>query len=238
MKMDTVESIMLELEKMGSEQTRKTLTRHGAPPTMFGVKIGDLKTIVKRIKKNNELAIGLYDTGNSDAMYLAGLIGDETKMTKADLTKWAKHSTWQIISEYTVPFVTAESPFALELAQEWISSKTEKIASAGWATLSLYMSITPNERLDVKWIKALMSQACNDIHNSPNRVRYTMNGFILSVGAYIPELTNEAKKIALKIGEVHIDMGDTACKVPPIIPYLEKMEKMNKIGQKRKNARC
>lgn len=82
---------------MGDEQTRKTLARHGAPANIYGVKVGDMKTIVKRVKKNHELAIGLYDSGNSDAMYLAGLIGDETKMTKADLNRWAKNSTWHMI---------------------------------------------------------------------------------------------------------------------------------------------
>jgi 3-methyladenine DNA glycosylase AlkD len=236
--MDTVETIMLELEKMGTEQTRKTFLRHGAPSSMFGVKVGDLKTIVKRVKKNHTLAKGLYDTGNSDAMYLAGLIGDETKMTKSDLNKWAKNSTWHMISEYTVPFVAAESPYAMELALEWIGSSKENIASAGWATLSLYISISPNETIDKKQIKGLMAQVAKEIHNAHNRVRYTMNGFILSVGAYIPDLTEDAKKIASKIGDVYVNMGDTACKVPAVIPYLEKMEKMNKIGQKRKNARC
>ena len=45
-------------------------------------KIEDLKKIQKRIKKDYRLALDLYDTGIHDAMYLAGLIADDAKMTK------------------------------------------------------------------------------------------------------------------------------------------------------------
>ena len=84
----TTTEIMLELTKLGSEQTKKTFINHGAPPnTTYGVKIGDLKIIQKKIKKNYKLALELYDTKISDAMYLAGLIADEKQMTKSDLTQ-------------------------------------------------------------------------------------------------------------------------------------------------------
>ncbi|MBL7766467.1 MAG: DNA alkylation repair protein [Chitinophagaceae bacterium] len=236
--METVASIMSELESMGSEQIRKTFARHGAPINQFGVKIADLKTIVKRLKKNHDLAMGLFNTGNSDAMYLAGLIGDETRMTKADLNKWAKKSPWSMISEYTVPFVAAESPHGWELALEWINSNRENVASSGWATLSSIISITPDQKLDLKVIRNLLKIIAKDIHRSANRVRYTMNGFVIAAGAYIPELLEEAKSVAEKIGKVKVNMGDSACKVPDAKTYIEKIEAKGRIGIKRKTARC
>ncbi len=47
----TTEEILSELQQMGSEQTKKTWARHGAREPFFGVKVGDMKTIVKRVKK-------------------------------------------------------------------------------------------------------------------------------------------------------------------------------------------
>ncbi len=64
---------------MGSEQTKKVFMRHGAREPFFGVKVGDMKKIVKRVKKNHELSLALYDTGNGDAMYLAGLMPTKRK---------------------------------------------------------------------------------------------------------------------------------------------------------------
>ena len=91
--METVKEVMAELRKKGSEQTRKTLRRHGVTGDLFGVKVGDLKPIAKKIKGNQELACQLYETGNYDAMYLAGLIADETKITKSQLQNWVKNGT-------------------------------------------------------------------------------------------------------------------------------------------------
>ena len=48
--MTTLKQVMAQLKKLGNEQTRRTFQRHGAPENMFGVKVADLKTIVKQIR--------------------------------------------------------------------------------------------------------------------------------------------------------------------------------------------
>src|SRR5438128_1541539 len=101
----TADAIVAELKKLGSAQTKKILLNHGAREPFFGVKAEDLKKIQKRVKMDYALALELYDTGNSDAMYLAGLIADDAKMTKKDLQKWVEAAYWPWLSEYTVPWV-------------------------------------------------------------------------------------------------------------------------------------
>lgn len=99
----TLNDVMKELEAMGNEQTKKVLMKHGAKEPIFGVKVGDLKKIVKKVKKDHDLSLAIYNTGNSDAMYLAGLIADENQITKEQLQSWAEKANWYMISEYTVP---------------------------------------------------------------------------------------------------------------------------------------
>ena len=84
-----VKEILSELALLGNERIKKTLMRHGAREPFYGVRIEDLKRIQKRLKKNHALSLALYDTGNSDAMYLAGLIADEHEMTPENLNHWA-----------------------------------------------------------------------------------------------------------------------------------------------------
>src|SRR3712207_3669720 len=127
--MPTAPEIIEELSTLASASTKKTLMKHGGREPFFGVKDENLKKIQKRIKKDYALAKDLFDTGNSDAMYLAGLIADETRMTKDDLRHWAKIASWQMISEYTVACVAAESAHGFELAKEWFESPKENIAS-------------------------------------------------------------------------------------------------------------
>ena len=106
---ESAAAIVEELRKMGSESIKNVLLKHGATEPFFGTKITDMKPIQKRIKKNYQLEKDLYATGISDAMYLAGLIADETQMTRADLQNWLDKAPWYMISEYTVPWVAAES---------------------------------------------------------------------------------------------------------------------------------
>jgi 3-methyladenine DNA glycosylase AlkD len=230
---------MLELEAMGTEQTRKTWRNHEAKDPMFGVKVGDMKTLVKKIKRDQDLALKLYATGNADAQYFAGLIATPSVFTKEQFQNWAENASWTMVSEYTVAWMAAESPFGWELGNLWIQSDKENVASSGWATLSNYLALKNDADLNIEEIDGLLELVAAKIHNTPqNRVRYTMNGFVISVGAYIVPLVEKAKMVARKIGKVSVDMGGTACKVPLALDYIEKIEKMGRVGQKKKTVIC
>src|ERR1700712_4712957 len=114
----SAEDILAELKSLGNESIKKLLLKHGVKEPFFGVKIEHLKTIQKKIKKDYQLARDLYATGNADAMYLAGLIADDEKMTKADLQTWVRKAVSNSICEYIVPWVAAGSRYGHELAME------------------------------------------------------------------------------------------------------------------------
>ena len=238
--MSTVTSIMAELKKRGSEKTRKIYKRHGMnTENMFGVSIADLKAIAKTIKRQQALACQLYETGNLDAMYLAGLVADGSQMPMKLLNDWAERgANLPMISEYTVPWVAVENPQARDLAMRWIKSKQEHIASSGWCTYSGLLATRPDEALDLKEIEGLLGAVVKGIKSAQNRVRYTMNGFVISVGAYVKPLLKQAKAAAQKIGAISVDVGDTACKVPLATASIEKIEAAGRVGQKRKTIRC
>lgn len=234
----TAKEVLDQLEALGTESIRKVLSKHGLPEGSYGVKIGDMKPLQKKIKKNHALSMELYRSGNSDAMYFAGLIADEKAISKAELQEWVEKATWYMISEYTVAWVAAESPYGWELGLEWIESGEEKIAVSGWAALSSWISIRPDEELDIPQLIALLDRVAQTIHQSPNRVRYVMNGFVISVGSYVPLLTDKAMEVAKAIGKVSVDLGGTACKVPSAPEYIQKVMGLGRVGKKRKEARC
>lgn len=234
----TATQVMDELKKKGSESIKKILQTHGAGQNCFGVRIGDMKVIQKKIKKDNKLALELFNTGNYDAMYLAGLITDDKALSKKEIQSLAEKAGSHGIAEYTVAWIAAESNHGWELGMQWIDSSKELIASAGWNTLSGVMALKPDNELDIAAIKKLLKKIEKEIHTAPNRVRYTMNNFIICAGGYIKELTAEAKAAAQKNGIVMVDMGGTACKVPSAADYIKKMETKNSIGKKRKTVKC
>jgi 3-methyladenine DNA glycosylase AlkD len=234
----TATEVMKALESYGGAQTKKNLMNHGAKEPFFGVKVADLKKILKKTKKNHELSLELYATGNSDAMYLAALMADENKMTREIIQKWADEAYWYYLGEFAVPWVASETDFGFELGLEWIKSKDEKIAACGWSTLSSYAAIRDDEDLDIPKYEELLNHIEKNIHQSPNRVRHVMNAFVIAVGMYIVSLTDKALEVGSKIGKVEVFMGNTACKVPLATEYIEKNVKAGRVGKKRKSARC
>lgn len=234
----TVDEVLKELEGYGDERTKNTLMKHGAKEPFFGVKVADLKKILKKTKKSHALSLALYDTGNSDAMYLAGLMADETQITKAQLNDWAVKAYWYYLSEFTVPWVASETKFGFELGQQWIQSQEERVASAGWSTLACYAAVNGDDNLDIAAYSDLLMSVQRDIHQAQNRVRYAMNGFVISTGSYIESLTDLSLKVAREIGKVEVTLGSTACKVPLAAEYLQKVIDMGRVGKKRKTARC
>ena len=234
----TAEEIVQELKPLGSENIKKVLLKHGIKEPLLGVKVEELKKIQKRIKKDDQLALDLYETGIYDAMYLAGLIADDLKMTKKDLRHWVDKATCNALCGSTVSWVAAESLYGWDLALEWIESKKENVAVTGWATLSSLVGIKDDAELDLAALKRLLLRVQKTLPNEPNRVRHAMNGFVIAVGTYVKPLTDIALQTAQKIGEVSVDVGDTSCKVPFAPEYIEKAQKKGAVGKKRKTAKC
>jgi len=234
----TVADIMTELKAKGSDNIKNILLKHGVKEPFFGVKVEYLKVIEKKIKKDYQLALELYATGNADAMYLAGLIADDDQMTQEDLQQWVEKAESTNISGYTVPWVTAGSRYGYEMGLQWIDAKEEHIAVAGWSTLGGLTALKPDSELDIPAYKKLLDRVAAQIHTAGNREKLAMNGFIIAVGSYIPELTAEAVAVANKIGILTVDMNGTACKVPLAADYIKKVSDKGQLGKKKKKLKC
>jgi hypothetical protein len=234
----TAAAILAEIEPLGTEGYRKVMRNHGAKDPIFGVKIDDLKKIQKRVKKDYQLANDLYATGVYDAQYLAGLIADDLRMSKADLQQWLETANGAPISENTVAWVAAESNHGREMALEWIEAGDEATAAAGWLTLSGLVAIKADSDLDLTELKQLLYRVQSTIHQQPNRARSGMNSFIIAVGSYVKELSDLAIETGAQIGRVTVDVGATSCKVPFAPEYIEKAKQRGSLGKKRKTIKC
>jgi 3-methyladenine DNA glycosylase AlkD len=234
----TLDEVMRELASLANPATKKTYLRHGAPEPFFGIRIGDLKSLRKKLKGQQELALRLYDTKNSDAMYLAGLIADGSQMNRKQLDQWAAKATWHMIAGYTVPWVASEHPEAIKIAIKWIDSPKELVAMAGWSTLAVAVAITPDDELPIKELGKLLDRCAKTLATSANRVRYAMNNFIISCGTYVAPLGDKAIATARKVGVVEVDMGQTDCQVPDAESYIIKSRRGANVAPKRKSVRC
>ena len=233
-----LKEVMAALEAKGSETTKRLWLKHGAKEPFFGVKVGDLKVIAKKLKGDQAIALELYATGNGDAQYLAGMIVDGTKMTRAQVQAWADKAAWRMISGTIVPWVASEHPDGFALAREWIDSPKEHVAIAGWNSLGALMAVLPDGKLPLQELGALLDRVAKTLPAAPDRVRQVMNYFVIACGTYVAPLGDRAIATARKLGKVEVDVGDTDCKIPDAESYIMKSRRGAPIAPKRKTMRC
>lgn len=231
--------ILQELQAMGSENYKRMLMKnYGIREPCFGVKIGDMKRIQKRIKTDYQLALDLYDSGNYDAMYLAGLIADDARMRKKDLQHWAEKAYAGALPGATVAWVASGSPHGWELALKWIESPKTHVAEAGWSTLSGWVALKEDAELDLPKLKELIRHVRMSIHRAPDNVRYAMNGFLIAAGSHVKPLTGLALQTGEEIGPVTANVGNHQCQIPFIPDHIRKVKERGAIGKKRKKVKC
>lgn len=87
----TAKEVLEELKPLGKASYKRVLVNNrGVKGPCFGVSVTELKKVQKRMGTDYQLALDLYETGNYDAMYLAGLVAVDARMTKKDLQGWAE----------------------------------------------------------------------------------------------------------------------------------------------------
>jgi hypothetical protein len=227
------------MKPLGRESYKRLLfNNYGVKEPCFGVAIGELKKFQNRIKMDYQLALDLYDTGNYDAMYLAGLIADDERMTQKDLQRWVEKAYAGALAGSTVAWVAAGSPHGWDMALKWIDSPKGSIAEAGWSTLASIVALKDDSELDLPSLQRLIGRVQKTIRQAPDAARYAMNGFIIAVGSYVKSLTEFALKAAENIGPVTANLGNNQCQIPFAADYIRKVQKRGAIGKKRKTVKC
>ncbi|MCK6445353.1 MAG: DNA alkylation repair protein [Planctomycetes bacterium] len=210
---------MRELERAGSAQTRKTYARHGAREPMFGVSFATLKTLVKRIGVDHELALALWETGNHDARSLAVKIADPARIRASELDRWARAASVRSCGAY-VPMLAAESPHGTAKARDWLASSDPTLRAAAWTLIGLLANL--DERAEDAWFAQRLARIEKSIHTAPNAERDAMNRALIAIGGRNAAMRVAATAAARRIGKVDVDHGDTACKTPDAESYIEK----------------
>lgn len=236
----TTKQVLEELKKAGNESIKKIYLKHGAKEPFYGVKIEDMKKIMKKVKVDQQkIAMELFKSGIGDAQYMAGLMANGSLMSKKELQNWAETAAYPGISEYSVAWVSSENKKeAWKLALDWIDSSKPSLASSGWTTISSILATWPDEELDIAQLKKLLTRVEKNIDSAPNRVRYCMNGFVIATGSFVKELSQAATQTGKKIGHVEVDMGGTSCKVPFAPDYIKKVIDKGYLGRKKKTVKC
>jgi 3-methyladenine DNA glycosylase AlkD len=217
------QEILATLKKLGKPQTAAIYKRHGSGDNVFGVLTSEIAKLQKKIKVDHALAMELWKTRNAEARVLALQVADPAKLTRTDAEGLVKDGPVHFVGCY-LSGLLARSPIAEKTMRAWMSSPDEFPREMGYGILSFRLKDDPSSVSDAD-AETVLATIEKEIHRSPNWARYAMNGALISIGVFKPALRKKAIEAAKRIGKVEVDHGETSCKTPDAVGYIEKASK-------------
>ncbi|MFN7932517.1 MAG: DNA alkylation repair protein [Bryobacteraceae bacterium] len=216
----TVVEVLATLETLGKPATAAIYKRHGSGTNVFGTLTSDVAKLQKKIKVDQKLAGELWKTGNAEARMLALQVSDPQQVTFASAERLLKDGQTHFLGCYLAGLIS-RSPNAGEIMRAWMASGDEIRREIGYSILGAVLKDKPESVSDAEAGEILQTIE-REIHASPNWARYAMNGALIAIGVFKPSCRKQAIEAGRRIGKVEIDHGETTCKTPDAVPYIQK----------------
>ena len=214
------QEILTTLRKLGKPGTANIYKRYGTGDNVFGTLTSEIGKLQKKIKVDHALAMELWKTKNAEARALALQIADPEKLSRTDADRFLKDGPVRFVGFYLAGIV-ARSPIAEKTMRAWMSSTDESAREMGYSVFAVRLRDDPGSIGDADAEKVLATIE-KEIHRSPNWARYAMNSALIAIGVAKPALSKKAMDTARRIGKVEVDHGETYCKTPDAVTYIEK----------------
>ena len=209
----TVKEILAELKSKGDDARRKHNVKAGAPDNQFGVKLGDIRAIAKKIKTDHQLALELWDTGNVEAQLLATLVIKPMALSADELDQLTRSTTCAQVADWLNAYVVAQHPEKEALREKWMKAKDRWAARAGWHFTASQIN-KGAEGLD---LPALLDRIEKEMPGAMPEVQWTMNNTLAAIGIRDARLRKRAIAIGEKIG-LYRDWPVSKGCTPPYVP--------------------
>ena len=219
----TVEDILATFKTLGKPQTAAIYKRHGSGDNVYGVLTSEIAKCAKKIKVDHALSMKLWNTGNVEARILALSIADPARVSRADADALVKDGPVRFLGCYLSDLL-ARASIADTTMRAWMKSKEECTREMGYGILGARLRDHPESISDAD-AERMLATIEKEIHRSPDRARYAMNGALISIGVFKPTLRKRAIEAAKRVGKVEVDHGETNCKTPNALSCIEKASK-------------
>jgi 3-methyladenine DNA glycosylase AlkD len=197
----TLEEALRQLEALANEGVRAQNAKSGpfgdgAGDNQFGVALGDIRMVAKKIKADHALALSLWDTANVDAQFLATLLMEPKKLSAKEMDRLVRSIAYVRVADWLISYVLANFPDKETLREGWMDDDDRWAARAGWQLTASRVAKSP-DGLD---LPALLDRIESEMADARPEVRWTMNNTLANIGIHVPKLRKRAIAIGEKLG--------------------------------------
>ncbi len=188
----TVAEVMRELAALDDPRAREVNAKHGDD---HGVNLGKLRALAKQIKTKHDLALELWDTGDTAARLVALLICRPRAFGRDDLDGMLRQARIPKVHDWLVSYVVKKNPSVEDLRVAWFADPDPVVASAGWALTTDRVAKRP-EGLDLPGLLDIIEAEMKD---APDRLQWAMNHCLAQIGIEHAELRARAVAIGERL---------------------------------------
>lgn len=132
-----VDDVLAWLSRKGTRRTVEGMARYGiVAKHAFGVPVGTLRALAKRLGKDQALSLELWETGCYEARLLAAFVGDPAKVTKRQMNAWAADFENWADCDTACFCLFDRTPFAFDKAREWTAWPREFVRRGGFVLMA------------------------------------------------------------------------------------------------------
>jgi 3-methyladenine DNA glycosylase AlkD len=162
-----VRSTLAWLERRGSARNREGMARFGIHSAKaFGVSMATMRPLVRRLGRNHDLAVGLWESEWLEARILAGFIADPAKVTPALMDRWCRDFDNWAVCDSTCLHLFSRTPHAWRKVPIWSRRQDEFVRRAGFALLAA-LAVHDKQAPDGPFVRglALVERTADDKRN-------------------------------------------------------------------------
>src|SRR5687768_16893639 len=192
----TLNETLKQLQALGSAKVRAQNAKSGAGDNQFGVSLGDIRAVAKKVGTDHSLALSLWRTGNVDAQFLATLLIQPKNLSAKEMDRMVRSLSFVRVADWLNAYVVRQHSDKEALRRKWMAAADRWAARAGWDLTAERVAKSP-DGID---LPALLARIESEMASADPEVQWTMNNTLAAIGIHFPEHRKRAIAIGEKLG--------------------------------------
>jgi len=195
------DEIIERLKTMGDPKNIEGMGRFGIKTeNNLGNSVTTLRNFAKKIGKNHELAVRLWESGIRDARMVAACIEDPKTVTEDQVDEWVKGIDSWDICDHCCGHLFDKTPFAYKKAKEWTQRKEEFQKRAGFSLMA-WLAVH-DKKADDSEFEVFLTIIKKESTDERNYVKKAVNWALRNIGKRNITMNKKAIEIAKEIQKI------------------------------------
>ena len=196
----SVDAALNWLERHGTARNRDGMARYAiVADKVFGVSMATLQPYAKKLGRNHDFALALWETGWYEARMLAAFVDEPARVTPSQMDRWARDfDNWAVCDTLCFKLFD-QTPHAWKKIDQWSRRRDEFVKRGAFALLAsvaLHDKKAPDEPF-IRSFKIIERESTDE----RNFVKKGVSWALRSVGHRNGALNTEATRVATRLSE-------------------------------------